>query len=152
MISRYIVLRTALAAGLLATALVGCGQLRPAHKIDIYEASLSGAQEVPPANTPATGAAEVMLNTNTNTLSWKVTYSGLTGAATGGHLHGPAPMGQNAGVMVPFTGNLDAQPMTGQATLTTQQVTALTSGQLYVNLHTAQFPNGEIRGQLRPRR
>jgi hypothetical protein len=152
MLTRHSVLRTALAAGLVATALVGCGQLRPANKIDIYEAVLSGSQEVPPATTPGTGNAELMLNTNTNTLKWKVTYSGLTGAATGAHIHGPAPVGANAGIVVPFSGNLNAQPITGEAQITAEQAGALAAGQWYVNIHTAQFPGGEIRGQLRARR
>jgi len=152
MFSRKALLRTALAAGLAATVLAGCGQMRPANKIDIYEATLSGAQEVPPATTPATGNAELMLNTNTNTLRWKVTYSGLTGPATAAHIHGPAPRGANAGVVVPFSGNLNAQPMMGEQTITPEQATALANGQWYVNIHTAQFPNGEIRGQLGARR
>lgn len=152
MYTRHTVLRTALAAGLVATALVGCGQLRPANKMDIYEAVLSGSQEVPPASTSGSGNAEVMLNKNTNTLRWKVTYGSLTGAATAAHIHGPAPVGANAGVVVPFSGNLNAQPIMGEAQITPEQAAALAAGQWYVNIHTAQFPNGEIRGQLVPRR
>ena len=152
MISRHTVLRTALAVGLVAATLAGCGQMRTSSKIDVYEASLSGGQEVPPAATPAMGNAEVMLNTNTNMLTWKVTYSGLTGPATAAHIHGPAPRGANAGVMVPFSGNLNAQPITGEAKLTPEQAAALATGQWYVNIHTARFPGGEIRGQLNARR
>ena len=86
--------------------------MRPSQKIDIYEAALSGAQEVPPVNTAASGTAEVQLNTNTNALTWKVTYSGLSAAPTGGHIHGPAAPGANARVLIPFT-DLAAQPVTG---------------------------------------
>lgn len=152
MMSRHTFFRTAAAAALVGVALAGCGQLRPSQKIDIYDATLSGAQEVPPATTAATGVAEVQLNTNTNTLKWKVTYSGLTGPATGGHIHGPADMGQNAGVVIPFTSDLNAQPITGQANLSAQQAAQLAAGQWYVNIHTARYPGGEIRGQLRLRR
>ena len=120
--------------------------------MDIYQAALSPAQEVPPVTSPATGTAELMLNANTNTLSWKVNYSGLTGVATAAHLHGPAPMGGNAPVVVPFTGDLNAQPITGSAVLSPQQAGELATGRWYVNIHTAQFPGGEIRGQLMPRR
>jgi hypothetical protein len=151
MITRYAFLRTAVIASVLAGTLAACGQLRPSRKLDIYEATLSGAQEVPPASTPATGAAELSLNNNTNLLSWKVTYMGLTGAPTGGHIHGPAAPGQNAGVVVPFT-NVGAQPVMGQATLTPQQVGDLAAGLWSVNIHPPNFPNGEIRGQLRLRR
>jgi hypothetical protein len=152
MVSRHTVLRAALAAGLVVSTLAGCGEMRPSQKIDIYEAALSAAQEVPPNSSAGTGSAEVQLNTNTNTLKWKVTYSGLTGAATAGHIHGPAPMGQNAGVQVPFPGNLNAQPITGETQITSAQAAALASGQWYVNIHTPQNPGGEIRGQLQPRR
>jgi hypothetical protein len=80
-----------------------------------------------------------------------VTYSGLSGPATGGHIHGPATPGQNAGVLVPFTGNLNAQPVQGQMQITPAITGHLAAGHLYVNIHTAQFPGGEIRGQLRRR-
>jgi hypothetical protein len=150
MLNRQSVLRIT-AASLLAAGLAGCGQLRPSQKMDIYETTLSGAEEVPANTSAARGTAEVQLNANTNMLSWKVTYSGLSGPATGGHIHGPATAGQNAGVLVPFTGNLNAQPVQGQMQITPAIAGHLASGHLYVNIHTAQFPGGEIRGQLRRR-
>ncbi|MBA3771607.1 MAG: CHRD domain-containing protein [Ramlibacter sp.] len=148
---RHTVLRTAFAAGLVALAVTGCGQMRPSQKMDIYEATLDSTQEVPSNTSAGRGAAEVQFNSSTNALSWKVTYSGLSGAVTGAHIHGPAAPGSNAGIVVPFSGNLDAQPMQGQATLTPTQFGDLAAGLWYVNLHTAQFPGGEIRGQLRRR-
>lgn len=151
MLNRQTVLRTALAASLVSVALAGCGMMRPSQKMQIFEASLSGAQEVPPAATSATGQAEVQFNENTNKVTWKVTYNGLTGPATGGHIHGPAAMGQNAGVVIPFTANLNAQPVTGEATVTPAQYADMAAGLYYVNIHTARFPGGEIRGQLRKR-
>ncbi len=151
MMIRHTVLRTAFAAGLVALAVTGCGQMRPSQKMDIYEATLDSTQEVPSNTSAGRGAAEVQFNSSTNALSWKVTYSGLSGAVTGAHIHGPAAPGSNAGIVVPFSGNLDAQPMQGQATLTPTQFGDLAAGLWYVNLHTAQFPGGEIRGQLRRR-
>jgi Cu/Zn superoxide dismutase len=151
MTTRQTFLRTTLAASLLALTLAACGQMRPSQKMDIYETTLSSTQEVPPNTSPARGTAEVQLNDNTNVLAWKVTYSGLSGPATGGHIHGPAAPGQNAGVLVPFTGNLNAQPVQGQATITPAQAADLAAGLWYVNIHSAQFPGGEIRGQLRRR-
>lgn len=150
MITRHAFLRTIVVASVVAATLAGCGQLRPSRKLDIFEATLSGAQEVPPANTPATGSAEFSLNNNTNLLTWKVTYTGLTGVPTGAHIHGPAAPGQNAAIVVPFA-NVAAQPIMGQATLTPQQVNDLAAGMWYVNIHTPSFPAGEIRGQLRRR-
>lgn len=150
MMTRHTVLRTVLAAA--AVALVaGCAQMRPSQKMDIFEATLTGAQEVPPNTSPGRGMAEVQYNSNTRNLTWKVTHSGLSGTVTGAHIHGPAAPTANAGIVIPFSGNLNAQPIQGQTTLTPAQVGDLAAGLWYVNLHTAQFPGGEIRGQLRRR-
>lgn len=151
MFSRRTIVRTALAASFITLALAGCGQMRPSQKIQIFEASLSPSQEVPPAASTATGAAEVQFNENTSMLTWKVTYNGLTGPATGGHVHGPAPVGSNAPVVVPFSGNLNAQPISGERAITPAQFSDLAAGLYYVNIHSARFPGGEIRGQLRKR-
>jgi hypothetical protein len=148
--NRSLLLRTACAATLVAAGLAGCAQMRGSGQ-QLFEASLTGAQEVPPVATTGSGTADVRYNTGTNMLSWSVTHSGLSGPLTGAHIHGPAGPGQNAGVVIPFT-NLGAATITGEARITPEQLTQLTSGQWYVNLHTARNPGGEIRGQLRPRR
>ncbi len=151
MLSRQTVLRTAVAASLVSLALGGCGSMRPSQKMQIFEATLSPAQEVPPAGSTGSGQAEVQFNENTNMLTWKVTYSGLTGAASAAHIHGPAAPGTNAGVVIPFTGDMNAQPMMGEKAITSAQYADLAAGLYYVNVHTARFPGGEIRGQLRKR-
>jgi hypothetical protein len=93
------------------------------------------------------GAATAALDTATKTLTWTVEYSGLSGPATAAHIHGPADPGADAGVVVPFTGNL-ASPIKGSATLTDAQIAQLEAGKWYVNIHTAANKGGEIRGQL----
>ena len=108
---------------------------------------LSGASEVPPVTSNASGTVELNLNKQTNELGWTVTYTGLSGPATGAHFHGPAMAGSNAGVVVPMTGSLTS-PIRGTASLTAAQVADLMAGKWYVNLHTAANPNGEIRGQF----
>ncbi len=148
MLSRHTLLRTAIAAGFVTLTLAGCGQMRPSQKIQIFETTMSSSQEVPTNASTATGAAEVQFNENTNKLTWKVTFNGLTGPATAGHIHGPAPVGQNAGVVIPFPGNLNAQPVMGETTMTPAQYADMAAGLYYVNIHTARFPGGEIRGQL----
>jgi hypothetical protein len=85
-------------------------------------------------------------DTASKKLSWKVTFSGLTGPATAAHFHGPAEAGKNAGVAVPIPGT--ASPLEGSATLTDAQAADLTSGKWYVNIHTAANKSGEIRGQV----
>ena len=110
-------------------------------------ATLSAASEVPPNASTATGTLEASVNKDSNLLTWTVTYSGLTGPATGGHFHGPAMAGSNAGVVLPFSGSL-ASPIKGSATLTAAQMADLMAGRWYANLHTAANPGGEIRGQV----
>jgi CHRD domain len=70
----------------------------------------------------------------------------LTGPATAAHFHGPAAVGANAGVVVPF--NPVTSPITGKATLTDAQIADLETGKWYANVHTAANPGGEIRGQM----
>lgn len=144
---RQIALR-ARVAGLLALGLAGYGTTANANEL-VYEALLTGVQEAPPVSTAGRGTAVARLNPQTNALSYNVSFERLTTAATGAHIHGPAPAGQNAGVLFPLTGNLAAPPLTGQATLTPEQVRQLAAGLMYVNIHTGQNPSGEIRGQLR---
>ena len=143
--------RTAIYSGLLVT-LLGLGAcsmkpMMPNTNTSAMTTRLSGASEVPPVMSSASGTVEATLNKQTSELSWTVTYSGLSGPATGAHFHGPAMAGANAGVVVPITGSL-ASPIRGVASLTAAQAADLMAGKWYVNLHTAANPNGEIRGQL----
>ncbi len=113
-----------------------------------FKATLNGASEVPPNTTAGTGAATITLDGTK--ITWNVTFSGLTGPATAAHIHGPAPAGKNAGVMIWLSekGKPATSPITGSGTLTDAQVADLNNGQCYVNVHTAANPGGEIRGQL----
>ncbi|HWZ69216.1 MAG TPA: CHRD domain-containing protein [Stellaceae bacterium] len=133
----------------LALSIVGLFLLGGVAQADqiTFKADLASAAEVPPVTSPGKGSATASLDTTTKTLTWTVTYSGLSGPATAGHIHGPAALGANAGVLVPFSGDL-ASPIKGSATLTDAQVSDLEAGKLYVNLHTAANKPGEIRGQL----
>ena len=111
-----------------------------------FKASLSGKSEVPPNTVAATGSVTATYDTDSKKLTWKGSYSGLTGPATAAHFHGPAPEGKNAGVMVPI--NPHGPTFEGSATLTDAQAKALVDGDMYVNVHTAANKGGEIRGQL----
>lgn len=115
----------------------------------VFKATLNGASEVPPTASTGTGTATAMLNTATRRLSWDVTYSGLSGPARAAHIHGPAAPGKNAPVVIPFTGNLKS-PIRGSKVLTPAQMSSLEAGDYYINIHTAKYPPGEIRGQLTP--
>jgi CHRD domain len=114
---------------------------------DKYKAALDGKSEVPPNASAGTGTADIDYDPATKKMSWKLTYTGLSGPATAGHFHGPAEAGKNAGVEVAIPG-ATASPAEGSATLTDAQAADLTGGKLYVNVHTAANPGGEIRGQV----
>jgi hypothetical protein len=111
-----------------------------------YTTALKGADEVPPNDTKGTGMVEAKYDTATMKFAYTVTYSGLTGAATAAHFHGPAKPGANAGPIITLE-NL-ASPIKGEATLTADQAKDLAAGLWYLNVHTAAHPPGEIRGQL----
>jgi hypothetical protein len=111
------------------------------------KATLDGKSEVPATTSSATGTAALDYDAATKKLSWKVTYSGLSGPATAAHFHGPADVGKNAGVSVAIP-NATSSPVEGSATLTDAQASDLLAGKLYVNIHTAANPGGEIRGQV----
>jgi hypothetical protein len=113
---------------------------------DKLSANLTGAEEVPPVETAATGTADITWNADTKELSWVIEFSGLSGPATAAHFHGPAAVGENAGPVVTIE-DLES-PSEGTATLTDEQAEQLAGGQWYVNVHTEANPDGEIRGQV----
>ena len=138
-------------AALAFVALVASSPLALALKIPI-QASLSGGGEVPPNNSPAKGLMEGMFDTDTDTLSWTVTYSGLSSPAIGAHFHGPVSyLGltpeENAPIQVGTPGNL-ASPFRGVAKIDDTQAKDLKDGRWYFNLHSKDFPAGEIRGPV----
>jgi hypothetical protein len=138
------ILRSALAglacAGVLALASPSMAAMMT------FKADLKAASEVPPNNAEGSGEVTVTYDPTTKLMSWKGSYSGLTGPATAAHFHGPAPAGKNAGVMIPI--HPDSSPLSGSANLTEAQAKALIDGDMYINVHTAAHKGGEIRGQL----
>ena len=114
---------------------------------DKYKATLDAKAEVPPNASTATGTADIDYDPASKKLSWKVTYSGLSGPATAAHFHGPAEVGKNGGVAVAIP-NAGTSPVEGSATLNDTQAADFTSGKYYVNIHTQANPGGEIRGQV----
>jgi len=110
------------------------------------KATLDGKAEVPPNASAGKGTADIDYDAATKKLSWKVTYSGLSGPATAAHFHA-AEAGKNGGVAVAIP-NATSSPVEGSATLTDAQAADLMAGKYYVNVHTAANPGGEIRGQV----
>lgn len=109
-----------------------------------FKATLNGTSEVPSNASAAIGLATLTYNPNTNIFSIGVTHN--LAAVTGGHIHKGAT-GVNGEVVFPFLSNTSPIDYTSVA-LTDAQLSDLNAGLYYVNLHTASFPSGEIRGQL----
>jgi hypothetical protein len=115
---------------------------------DQYTATIDGKSEKPVSTTStAIGAFNGKLDETTRTLSYTVTYSGMT--PTAGHLHRVAPNATNGvgGVEVPFP--TLTSPIVGSTTLTQAKMDSLKAGFYYANLHSAAYPNGEIRGDIK---
>ncbi len=135
---------------ILATAsialLFAAGGPALAEKI-AFKADLVGSAQVPPNDSKGHGTVAAAYDTDTKSLSWTITYEGLTGDAKAAHFHGPAQPGANASPVVPIEGTLTS-PIRGTSILTARQATDLENGLWYFNIHTAKFPDGEIRGQV----
>jgi hypothetical protein len=116
-------------------------------------AQVTGAQEVPANASTARGTFEGIFDPYSRVIAFRFEYSGLTANATASHFH-IAPAGANGPVTLDLvsqglqTGNKSGE-FVKVLTLTQAQADSLIAGRLYINIHNASFPGGEIRGQLR---
>ena len=169
---------------LVAAALLTIASVLPAAAAPIFlHATLTGSQENPPNSSTATGTADFVLNDAQTQLSFTATIFGIdvTGLQspetaldnlTAAHIHGPAPVGVNAGVVWGFVGapfndtsptQLALTPFAsglggtfssiwdlneGNVTTLAAQMGNILAGLSYINFHTSGFPGGEIRGQI----
>ena len=138
---------TALRTALAGLALTMAGALASPARAEMVnlKAAMNAGTEVPPNSSSGTGTLTATYDTASKKLSWKGSYSGLTGPATAAHFHTGEP-GKNGGVALPITPN--ASPFEGSATLTDAQAADLLAGKWYVNVHTEANKGGEIRGQV----
>lgn len=117
-----------------------------------FSANLSGSQEIPPVITTASGTGAFTL-TNSNGLNFSITVNGLSGAVTGAHFHF-GEVKTNGPVVKDITTFISGNTIKGSWKSTDTQplndslIKALLTGKIYVNIHTAANPNGEIRGQV----
>ena len=109
-----------------------------------FKATLIGTSEVPSNASAAVGLATLTYDPNTKLFTIVVTHN--LASATGGHIHKGAT-GVNGEVVFPFLSTTSPINFTSVA-LSATQISDLNAGLYYVNLHSASFPDGEIRGQL----
>ena len=138
--------------GVAALLAAGCAQQSAQQQMATAAPSgsnvtLSGSQEVPPVSTAATGSGTISVLMD-RSVSGTVTTSGVAGNAA--HIHLAAP-GQNGPVIVPLNKTGDNTWSVPPAIrLNDTQYEAYRLGNLYINVHSAANPNGEIRGQIQP--
>jgi len=150
----------------LALSAVSCNDATKGK--ELFQADLVGANEVPPHDVGASGACGFVVSGNR--VDFSIFTRGLSAPVVGAHIHiGPA--GVNGPVRVPFIGpnlagthtvtpfaapdggtlienSFGPSDVTGGLTLD-DVLSAMRSGNAYCNVHTTNFPGGEIRGQIR---
>lgn len=115
-----------------------------------FDARLNGSQEVPAVTTNAVAISSIKLNNTLDTLWYDIVADGLSGAIAGSHFHSGV-LGVSGAVVVDLSasivGNRIMDTIVGSA-LTPTLINSFLRGDLYLNIHTAANPGGEIRGQV----
>jgi len=130
--------------GTAAMVLAGCATMYASNAVNV---TLSGANEVPPVSTAASGSGSFTVGAD-KSVSGSVTTTGVAGVAA--HIHTGAA-NKNGPVAVGLTKTSDSTwSAPAGAKFTDAQYEAYKAGETYVNVHSAANKGGEIRGQLRP--
>ena len=123
------------------------GEIRGQIGLNVKLASLNAAQEVPANTSAATGMGVLSVNPLTRAASASITLTGMT--ATAAHIHLGAT-GVNGPIIISLvSGSAGVFSSPADTVLTADQFKAYKQGNLYFNAHSAAFPGGEIRGQIR---
>lgn len=111
-----------------------------------FRVGLDAKQQTPPVRSDAVGTGVMSYDHETRVLSYTITHNVLQ--PTAAHIHGPADPGESANVTNVFN-NGNQNTMNGQFVLNDAQEQMLLEDRMYVNVHSTQFPDGEIRGQIK---
>jgi hypothetical protein len=143
--------KLALGAVVLGLTLTGLAAAAATSDSYTYKAALTKGAEVPKPTAPATAqgafTAKVVEGASTASITWTLTFKGLSGKAVGAHIHRGKP-GVAGPVLVPLCGPCTSGKK-GKATISKAIAEALERGRAYVNVHTAKNAAGEIRGQVK---
>ena len=114
-----------------------------------FDATLNGAQQVPAVTTTARGAASLVATADLDSLWYDVVATGLSGTLDAAHLH-MGSVGTAGAVVIDIADNIMGNRIQGWVTGTdlSDNLVEMLEGNLYLNIHTAADPNGEIRGQV----
>jgi hypothetical protein len=113
--------------------------------------TMNGAQEVPAVTTDAGGGPdELFLDEKLRTVTGTVAFRGLSGPPTTAQVHPGTCGGLGAVLLMLDPGSAPSGTVTFNASLLPSQVADVKAGSWYLNIPTAQHPNGEIRGQILP--
>lgn len=117
-----------------------------------YNFGMDGLQETPPVATPGFASCTVTLDDVSNNFTVNCNFQDLIGTSNNAHIHGPAPIGTPAGVLVGLTFDfgVTSGTITGAGTLSAANAGHMLAGNTYINLHSTFRPGGEIRGQIIP--
>jgi hypothetical protein len=112
-----------------------------------YSAILNPRQETPLVASSALGGGRFIIDTDANTVRYWISFGGLSSPEAAAHIHGFAGAGVNAGIVHALpAGN----PKIGVWNYNEVDETAILDGRTYANIHSANFPGGEMRGQIVP--
>ncbi|MHA2172729.1 MAG: CHRD domain-containing protein, partial [Candidatus Kariarchaeaceae archaeon] len=114
--------------------------------IAFFKANMDGVNEAPPVTTEARGIAYVMYDKRTKEMSWFITFEGLSSAQSASHFH-MGRGGKLGDVVLPIS---NGSPSEGSMVLSDELEKVLFEGKMYVNIHSSNYPLGEIRGQVIP--
>ncbi|WDE03794.1 CHRD domain-containing protein [Thalassomonas viridans] len=117
-----------------------------------YQMELDGLQEIPVGDLDGTASGTISFDDVTGLISWDLTYTDID-TPTAMHIHGPGgTVGINAGVFIGLGVNTSGGPNTLIDSLVANLADVNTilndPGGFYINIHTAEFPPGSVRGQL----
>jgi len=131
---------------LIATTLISFAQNGTNNRL-LFTTDLNGQQEVPDVTTDARGIATILISEDRTTMSVHAVFSGLSGPITGCHIHTGVD-GVNGPVFVNFSNDVTGNRLRADIPVTANFLSKAFKNELYLNVHTALNPGGEIRGQL----
>ncbi|MEZ5426077.1 MAG: CHRD domain-containing protein [Pyrinomonadaceae bacterium] len=122
-------------------------------RAETFTAFINGAQEVQATGSGGTGFGRVFLDEGAGMITFTVTFTGLSSDQTMAHIHAPGVIGVNGPIAVTLgSPGGTSNTITGTAAVSPTLIAQMRAHQTYINIHTVNFPNGEIRGQLAPKR